>query len=91
MPLLKGQAVSQLLSIDPSRAIRLLIDFHEEIPPGIVVPAIQVKIRMHSLIGCCRIELTLQDSSKMKRFTLNHEGQVDFPAPFQGPTVVHLA
>lgn len=42
MPLLKGHAVTQLLSIDPQRAERLLVDFHEEAPPGVVVPAIQV-------------------------------------------------
>jgi hypothetical protein len=42
MPLLKGQAVTQLLGIDTQRATRLLVDYHEEAPPGVVTPAIQV-------------------------------------------------
>ena len=42
MPLLKGQAVTQLLSIDPQQAESLLIDFREEALPAVVIPAIQV-------------------------------------------------
>ena len=42
MPLIKGHAVTQLISINPQRAERLLVDYHEEAPPGVVVPAIQV-------------------------------------------------
>ena len=43
VPLVKGHAVTQLISIDPQRAERLLVDFHEEALPGIIVPAIQVR------------------------------------------------
>ena len=44
MAMLKGQAVTQLLAIDPPRATRLLVDNHEEAPPGVAAPAIQVPL-----------------------------------------------
>lgn len=53
MPLLKGQAVAQLLSIDPPKATRLLVDFHEETPPAVVVSAIQVIFLRHAYINSC--------------------------------------
>lgn len=58
MPLLKGNAVTQLLDIDASRAVRLLVDFHEEVSAQTVAPAIQVwnslSLKQRNVLWVCR-------------------------------------
>ena len=42
LPMLKGSSIPQLISIDSAPAIQLLVDCHEEVPPQVFVPALQV-------------------------------------------------